>query len=239
MEAAAVGHSLDVSSAPLAIGDFVLSFGVAQLTAYSTGGSGTISQVEGRDIRLGRGTGDKIYVTTKEADTNKNILFVLDTSPAVTDQFDITLTATENFYVETDWDDDDHIWLYGHMFNDSLSLVHIAESVNGGSALSSYEDGWGGSYAGALRLMNGIVYAVRNVSGEAWLYTNGTYRSTIPFPAGVRPRGMVLSTRGTVFVAANDGQGVMVMMSRSPYTTWTDITYNHGVAEGVWSIDLL
>lgn len=239
VEAAAVAHSLDLSSAPLAIGDFVLSFGPAQLTAYSTGGSGTISQVEGRDIRLGRGTGDKIYVTTKEADTNKNILFVLDTSPAITDQFDITLTATENFYVETDWDDDDHIWLYGRMFNDALSLVHIAESMNGGSTLSSYEDGWGGSYAGALRLMNGIVYAVRNVSGEAWLYTNGTYRSTIPFPAGVRPRGMVISTRGTVFVAANDGQGVMVMMSRSPYTTWTDITYNHGTTDGVWSIDLL
>ena len=141
--------------------------------------------------------------------------------------------------METDWDDDDHVWLYGLMHHDPLGAVQILESLNGGSTVSVYENGWGLSYCGALRIINGNIYAVRNVSGEGQLYVNGTYRSTIPFPAGVRPRGMVVSTRGTVFVAANDGQSVMVMMCRSPYTDWTDITYNHGTGEGVWSIDLL
>lgn len=239
VEAAAAFNGLDVSSAPLAIGDFVISFGPANLFAYSTTGSGAISTIEGRDIRIGRSAGGKIYVTTKNQDANKNTLFVLSTAPAITDTLDITVAEHESFFVEPDWDDDNHIWLYGSISHAGLGMVQIAESLDGGVSLATYEDTWGLSYAAALRIINGNIYAVRNVSGEAWLYVNGTLRGIIPFPAGVRPRGMVVSTRGTVFVAANDGQAIMVLMSRSPYTTWTDITYNHGTTDGVWSIDLL
>lgn len=239
VEAGIPFNGQDVSSAPLAIGDFVLSFGAAQVTAYSTNGSGAISTIEGRDIRIGRSAGAKIYVTAKNSDENKNTLFVLDTSPSVTDTLDITVASHESFFVETDWDDDDHIWLYGSISHDTLGLIQIAESVNGGVTLFTYEDGWGLSYAAALRIINGNIFVVRNVSGEGQLYINGTLRGTIPFPAGVRPRGMVVSTIGTVFVAANDGQSIMVLMARSPYTSWTNLTYNHGTVAGVWSIDLL
>ena len=238
-ETVATGHGNDMSSTHLNADDFVVSFGTGYIFAYSNGGTGAISTVEGLDIRVGRGDGDKIYVTTKNQDGNTNLLFVLDNTPAVTDTIQLTDVATERCYVETDWGDDDSIMVYGRMVMTGLGTSHIAESFNGGGSFSQYESGWGSSYCGALRIINGNVFALRNVDGEARLYVNGLYRSTIPFPAGVRPRGVVLSAGGTVFAAADTGQSVMVMMCRSPYASWADITYNHGTDAGIWAIDIL
>lgn len=236
---AGFNHGYDISLTPLGTDNFILVYG-GRVRSYTVGGGGgEDSDVKALDIRIGRGDGAIFYITASDATNDFCYLFTANQTPELIDQFSVAAAASDDLWVESDWGDDDVLILYGNFTHPSIGISHLLISSDAGVNFSPYQTGWGGSVAGAVRVMNNNIYAIRNVDGEAKLYINNTLKSTIPFPAGVNPRGMVVSTRGTVFVAADDGQSLMVYMTRSPYTSWTNITYNHGTGNGVNAIDLL
>jgi hypothetical protein len=61
--------------------------------------------------------------------------------------------------------------------------------------------------------------------------------STALITDGVEPHGILLDNEnGIIYLANNVPSGVVVVRSQYPYLTWTDITYNHGQADGVKAI---
>ncbi len=209
------------------------------------GAGGSEDDLRAIDLRFGRGAGAVIYVTCVDATNVRSKLLVCDMSPAVLTRYDMGDEAVGDLGVETFFGDDDSLMLYGRFVHDTLGSVHILHSDDGGATFTAIVDTWGSDRCSALRISSGgYIRAIRSDSSSAKIYTFTmgnvpTYRSTLPFPAGVRLRALAVSTRGVAFAAANVAQAMMVVSSKSPFSLWTDITYDHATDEEVNSVVVL
>lgn len=130
-------------------------------------------------------------------------------------------------------------------FIDDVTPVHIWHRTSAGAGTTT-ESGWGADYCGSLiPLSGGTLYAVRCSSTQTGLYS-GTKASVsvdaadVGLNKGVDFRGMDYgSGDGVIIVASGDPDNVMVVGSVSPFSTWYDLTYNHGLNGGVVSIIIL
>lgn len=142
-------------------------------------------------------------------------------------------------------EDDNYVLLFGRINNPyGLGTVHVIRSDDGGADAYTIEDGWGTDLAGSVVVEpGGELYVIRNTGSGAKLYTGIVslkVASTLIFPAGVNIGSFKRDWfDGTLYACADTGQSVMVISSVYPYVFWVDITYNHGVADGVNSLVIL
>jgi hypothetical protein len=122
---------------------------------------------------------------------------------------------------------------------------HVIYSDDYANTWQLVEGDWSTHHAGALwEFPDGRLFAVRNLPGQAKLYggfvSGLALKSTIPFPARVNPRAIAFDwTDATAVVCAASGQSVMVVLAPRPYSSWTDVTANHGTSGGVKSVAIL
>jgi hypothetical protein len=216
---------------------------------------GTTCKVIG--ISTGKGAGDRVYVTG----WNGSALILYDYDlPALTLNDSHNLGAAtlaqinDGTYFANPFagtGDDDWVIVYGRMLN-PYSLgdpTYVLESDDGGvtASLVQTDNTWTTGYCSALWMEpDGLMYAIRKIDSAAskLYYGNATVNlnlmSTLPFTDGVNPHALrVKPSTLAVYVAADTGQSVMVAKSQVPYTSWTDITYDHGTSFSVKSLELL
>ena len=122
--------------------------------------------------------------------------------------------------------------------------VHIAYTLDG-VTLIAVENRWGASHCGALFVLpNGWVYAVRDDFFSSRFYfgtLNGlTIQSVIPFQSGVEQHGLAVDFRdGAIVACAALPNPYMIAVSAYPYTTWSNVTGNHGTALDVFAVTIL
>ena len=103
----------------------------------------------------------------------------------------------------------------------------------------SYEAGWDSAYCGSLVDDFGTVYACRVAGSSTKLYTGDwqdslSLKSTLTFQTAINPFGLVFSwLDNSVYAAAAASNSYMVIRANSPFTAWTDVTYNHSTAAGI------
>lgn len=136
-------------------------------------------------------------------------------------------------YPYTSTIDEDTIYIFGRM-DDPTNLgspVHIIKSTDGGSTWSSVVASWGGDFCGAFVMeSDGLINAIRCSTYISKFYRGSSFSllSTINFASHVTPHSFAINpSDGEVYVAAAQSISEQVSLAQPPYTSWSDITYNH------------
>ena len=212
-------------------------------------------EVKGLGISMGKGLGNRIWIT---AWTSAEGLVLLDIDLFTfteVNRFSLGM-ASESEVASKTWiaypygifGSDDAVAVFGRMDGPQglASPEHIIYTGNGGSSFSSIENSWLINHCGSIYyLANGDLYAIRNDGAATRLYL-GTLvsamvlKSILPLPAGVDPHGMNVDPFSLNLVACSNVPGaVMVVQSLNPYSTWSDLTLDHQTAEGVNAVAIL
>jgi hypothetical protein len=146
--------------------------------------------------------------------------------------------------------DDDWIIVYGSM-NDPYSLgspTYVLESDDGGvtASLVDVDGTWVSGGCTALWVEpDGIMYAIRSQSTQAKLYYGNALldlnlMSTLPFAAGVNPHAIKVDPYDlSVYCGADTAGAIMVVKSFPLYSSWINMTYDHGTTSDITSLELL
>lgn len=138
--------------------------------------------------------------------------------------------------------DDAFFYLYGRFAPSSVGLSQIIYSADSGVTLTVLEASWGSAYCGSLIDDFGLVFAARCAGAQAKLYTGQwdsslELKSTMLFSAAINPFSMVYNFYDdSLYAAAAAGGSIMVIKANSPFTAWSDITYDHSTAAGINAI---
>lgn len=138
--------------------------------------------------------------------------------------------------------DDAFFYLYGRFAPASVGLSQIIYSADSGVSLTVLEAGWGSAYCGSLIDDFGLVFAARCAGSQAKLYTGQwdaslELKSTMLFSAAINPFSMVYNFYDdSLYAAAAASGSIMVIKANSPFTSWSDITYDHSTAAGINAI---
>lgn len=206
-------------------------------------GGGGVSDLRAIDLRIGRGDGSVVYVTAVDATNDETRLLTCSMSEVLS-SLSLGPASEYDVGVEVYFGSDSDIVIYGRLTVAEI-VAHAMYSSNGGASFEVLISTWGSDRCSALRVSSGgDIRAIRSSSDEARLYTLRvgspvTYRSTLPFPAGVNLRALAVSAKGVAYAAADTPNDLMVVMSRPPFASWKDITYDHPTDEGVNSVVIL
>ena len=144
---------------------------------------------------------------------------------------------------------DKNVVAYGRMDNPQGlghlgGVAHIVYTLDGVN-LNLVENNWGGSHCGALFVLpDGQVYAVRDDFFGSRFYL-GTLsgvgiKSVIPFLSGVEQHGLAVDARdGAIVACAALPNPYMVAVAAYPYTSWSNVTTNHGTALDIFAVTIL
>ncbi len=212
--------------------------------------TGLSESIKGLGVSVGKGAGARVYVTGWDG-TN---LYLIDYDlPALTlfDSYSLGLATTANYaYPFAGIGDDDWVVVYGLM-NDPYTLgipTYVIESDDGGltASLVPVDGTWSTGGCGALWMeYDGMMYAIRNLGSSSKLYYGNAVvelnlMSTLPFAAGVNPHGIKIDPYSlAVYAAADTAQSIMIAKSFPLYDKWIDMTYDHGAAGKINSLELL
>lgn len=204
---------------------------------------------------IGKGVGGNVWITAHDENTLELALFDF-LLPVPTQMQQISLGAASIAEVDAKtytavpyggWGDDGWVVVFGRM-NDPDGLgdpQHIIESIDFGANFTSLEASWAGDHCGAVVMeADGFITAIRNRSASSKLYRGlippFLLMSTLDFPAGVNPRALEVDLfSGGVYACADIGNNVMVLKSLAPYLAWENLTYDHGISDGINVILLL
>ncbi len=139
-------------------------------------------------------------------------------------------------------------YVYGRM-NAPAGLSnpeHVIRTANLGATFTSIDNTMGSLYVGSMfMLVDGVLYAIRNGGSSSDLFTGSaaaglSLKSALPFPSDCEPGGMVVDQLArTVIAVARTADPIMVATSDPPYSSWIDITDNHGVSIGIPAVVIL
>ena len=212
----------------------------------SIGGAGAIKVL---GASLSKGLGDTLYLTAWG--DNGELIY------RVHDMADLSLLGSYSLGACTEselnaktyfamplaaFGDDLFCWFYGRFNPAGLGESHIIYTADSGLSLVAFEQGWGSAYCGSLIDDFGLVFGARCAGSQTKLYTGQwnsslELKSTLLFSAAINPFSMVYNfLDDSVYAAAAAGNSKMVIKANSPFTSWTDITYNHSTAAGVKAI---
>lgn len=219
---------------------------------------GTVPNRKALGMAVGRGAGNKVYVTGVDGGTNKLILSPF-TLPAVTAGTEVELGSATIAQADarTWWAHpfcpwggvgDDEVILFGRMNNPGgLGTVHILHSIDAGVSVLPMESGWDDDHAGAIAQDDviGWVYIIRNVAGAgAKLYRTipggvPDLLSTIPTTGGVNPKAISAAWDDQIIVGLDRSGSPLVVYTADPYVAWNDITGNHATTNAIKSVLVL
>ena len=207
-------------------------------------------EAKGLGISIGKGAGDRVYVTVWDGFD----LYLVDYDLPTLDLFDSynlgAASATDFARPFAGYGDDNHVVVYGLM-NDPYFLgtpTYVLESTDGGftAALVPVDGTWTAGSCSALWMEpDGFMYAIRNLGTSSKLYygnavVNLSLMSTLTFPAGVNPHAIKVDPFDlSVYAGAATAQGIMVIKSFPLYANWINMTFDHGVASDIVSLELL
>jgi hypothetical protein len=198
---------------------------------------------------ISKGIGDTLYLTAW-GDNGELVYQVRAMSDlSLTAAYSLGLCTEEELNAKTYYahplavfGDDAFVWLYGRFQPTSVGQSQIIYSADSGASLVVFESGWDSAYCGSLVDDFGLVYAAYCVPGQTKLYV-GNYnesldlKSTMTFSSETNPFGLVYNwLDDSVYAASASGGSIMVVKANSPFTVWTDITYNHGTSAGINAI---
>ncbi len=247
--------TISLSTSKAIIAQTVVSDLHHHLISISPGG---VSATRVLGLSIGKGLGATVYITTHDAGLNE-LLLSLYSLPGLTEDTVLSLGAASSAEVDNltrfaypfaGIGDDDWVIIYGLM-NDPYTLgdpVYVLESDDGGATASlvPVDSTWASGGCGALWMeSDGMMYAIRNLGSSSKLYYGNAVvelnlMSTLPFPAGVSPHGIKVDSNDlSVYAAADAAQSIMVAKSFPLYAKWIDMTYDHGVAGKINSLELL
>jgi hypothetical protein len=200
-------------------------------------------------MSISKGLGDTLYLTAWG--DNQELLY------QVRDMADLSLLGSYSLGACTEaeldaktyyaiplaiFGDDAFCWFYGRFNPTSVGLSQIIYTADYGASLTVFEAGWGSAYCGSLVDDFGLVYACRVAGASTKLYSGDwqdtlALKSTLLFPTAINPFGMVYSwLDDSLYAAAAGANSLMVIRSNYPFTSWTDVTYNHSTAAGINAI---
>lgn len=137
------------------------------------------------------------------------------------------------------------VYVYGRMNNpDGLgNPAHIIRTLDGGGSFELIEGGWGADWCGSYHLtLAGKSFAARSNASISKLYADNSDNNLLlkvstTFTAPVNPHGMlVYGVFDYVYLCSGAADPDMVLLCKSPYLTFSDLTYNHDNTEGIKSI---
>ena len=193
-------------------------------------------------------TGDLCYVTTHSSDilrlnicdlTTQSIVKVMAFGAATSEQVQ---NKTRILYPYHSFDG--YLYLFGNFTNpDTSSVAHILRTNDLGVTLEIVENSWGTDSCSGFVKGSSRMVAARSIVGGTEIYS-GTHSlvkvSTLPFIGHIDKRSMKIQyTDNRVVIGANTGQSVMILQAFPPYTRWSNITLNHGTANGINSLDII
>jgi hypothetical protein len=207
-------------------------------------------------LSIGKGAGDRVYVTYWD---ETNLRLGDYDLPAVTEfaSYDLgAVTESElnnGTYLANPFagiGDDDWVVVYGRM-NDPYSLgapTYVLESDDGGAtaAIVTTDATWTSGECSALWMEpDGIMYAIRDLGTQSKLYYGNAIvflnlMSTLPFPAGVNPHAIKIDPYDlAVYCGADVAGSIMVVKSFPLYSSWINMTFDHGTSSDINSLELL
>lgn len=207
-------------------------------------------------LSLGRGVGLNAWITYSD-DTLLRLVEITLATMAIEQDVSLGTGSIANIDSQTwlaypivRWFNDDYVQIYGRMDNpQSLgSPSHLIYTTNGGGAYLLNESGFGADHVGAMFEDAGNnLYVIRNTPTSPQLYEgiitgSLTLTSTLTLTSDVKPHGIDIDWNDlALIVVSGSGDAILVVVSPSPYTSWTDLTSDHGDASttGLESVEVL
>ena len=204
-------------------------------------------------ISIGKNPGETAWVTAWTGSENI-MLRNYDLSPLVRgDSHILTASTLAEFdfrqkiaFPSTDWISDNDVAVFGLMIDpDTGGRYQIRYSTDGYLSTTDLINNWGLDFAGAMVVSpNGIITVLRHKYSSSKIY-QGTISgislvSAPPIPSGTSYHGLAFDfNTGIIYLGADIANAIMVVQSAPPYSTWANITYNHGTTRGITSVILL
>jgi len=143
----------------------------------------------------------------------------------------------------TTWNSVGELYLFGR-FGDGVALTQIAHSPDSLTTINVVESRWGLDYCSSLRVTpGGSIFAMRNIgSGTPAMIYFGDQSSIImisrpPQGGAANYHAMAINyVTGQIYVGSLVPQAITISQSRSPYTYWQDITFNHETDKPITSV---
>jgi hypothetical protein len=234
----------------------LIEFEPYRAAKITTGFVGSGYDSHGQGISIGKGAGDRVYMTA----WNGRSLELHDYDlPALT-LYDVyylgdatneqVTSGLRRAYPFSGYGNDNWVVVYGRM-NDPYGLgnpTYVLESTTGGltAILVPTDNTWHSGFCSALWMeADGFMYAIRDLGTASKLYYGNyivylNYMSDLSFPAGVNPKGLKLDPYTlAIYAAADRAQSIMIVKSHPFYSRWEDMTYDHGTTSPVKSLELL
>jgi len=190
-------------------------------------------QTKGIWMDVARGDGSQAYVTAWNGVALS--LFNVNLS---------TLTVNNEYSLG----DASESLVFGRMNNPATlgDPVHAMASADGGATFALMNNDLGTDHFGAgVEDAFGLIYLVRNRATQApQLYDTvpgapAGVRSTIPIAGSVNPGNITNDFDYSVLILAGEPGGIMVLGAYPPFTSWIDITLNHGTGKSGTAIEVL
>ena len=218
-----------------------------EAVAYAVIGN-TSGDVYALSHAIDRQTGDLCYVTTHSSGilrlniydlTTQSIVKVMAFGAATSEQVQ---DKTRILYPYHSFDG--YLYLFGNFTNpDTSSVAHILRTNDLGVTLEIVENSWGTDSCSGFVKGSSRMVAARSIVGGTEIYSGTSSLvkvATLPFVGHIDKRAMKIQyTNNRVVVGAKTGQSVMVLQSYPPYTSWSNITLNHGIASGINALDII
>lgn len=142
-------------------------------------------------------------------------------------------------YPEVDYANDANVYVYGRMANIDGGLAHIAVSSDYGATLTTLNNSYTTQRVSAL-IVNvlGDFYYITSNGTLSKFYKNFVYQSDLTFAKSTNPHALKWHG-GTIYCCAAGAGATMVIRGRQPFAVWSNITENHGTANGIDAIEIL